>query len=163
MQLEVKIRGLMVDPSTGTPIVILKDVNSDMLLPIWVGSFEANSIALEIEKNASQRPMTHDLIRNILVGTNHYVRRVVINELRDNTFYAAIEVMDAEGRPGWICARPPHPPPPGPALRSDCPIFVEEQVIDASRNSIVQKSESNQTEEVEEWPDVIGEAGDLPM
>lgn len=161
MQLEVKIRGLMVDPSTGTPIVILKDVNSDMLLPIWVGSFEANSIALEIEKNASQRPMTHDLIRNILVGTNHYVRRVVINELRDNTFYAAIEVMDAEGRASFFDARPSDAI--ALALRSDCPIFVEEQVIDASRNSIVQKSESNQTEEVEEWPDVIGEAGDLPM
>lgn len=161
MQLEVKIRGLMVDPSTGTPIVILKDVNSDMLLPIWVGSFEANSIALEIEKNASQRPMTHDLIRNILVGTNHYVRRVVINELRDNTFYAAIEVADAENRASFFDARPSDAI--ALALRSDCPIFVEEQVIDASRNSIVQKTESAATEEVEEWPDVIGEAGDLPM
>lgn len=163
MQVEVKIRGLMVDPSSGTPIVILKDTNSDAMLPIWVGSYEANAIALEIEKTAPQRPMTHDLLRNVITSTGAYVSKVVISELRDNTFYAVIELVDSQNQPMFLDARPSDAI--ALALRSDCPIFVEDQVIRASRNSIVQKEEDEveSSEEVEDWPDVIGEAGDLPM
>src|SRR3712207_9548532 len=88
----------MMDPNSGTPIIILKDVNSDLMLPIWVGAYEANAIALEIEKITPQRPMTHDLIRNLINEIGAKVERVVVTELRDNTFFAVIEIrgIDSE-------------------------------------------------------------------
>ena len=89
MEIEMKIRGLMIDPSANTPIVILKDVNSDTMLPIWVGAYEANAIALEIEKIAPQRPMTHDLLKNVINQMGASVQRIVVTDLIDNTFYAA--------------------------------------------------------------------------
>jgi bifunctional DNase/RNase len=162
MEIEVKIRGLMMDPSSGTPIIILKDVNSETMLPIWVGAYEANAIALEIEKIAPQRPMTHDLLRNLIVEMGARVERVVVTELRDNTFFAVIEMRDSGGEVLMLDSRPSDAI--ALALRADCPIFVNEEVIRASRNSV----ESSEEEDVaagedEEWPDVIGEAGDLPM
>src|SRR5215475_13930922 len=90
MEIEMKIRGLMVDPSTNAPIVILKDVAGDTVLPIWVGLYEANAIALEVEKASPPRPMTHDLLKNLIHGLNAEVQRVVVTELKDDTFYAAI-------------------------------------------------------------------------
>src|ERR671928_128258 len=90
MEVEMKIRGLMMDPVTNMPIVILKDVNGNTVLPIWVGIYEANAIALEIEKVATPRPMTHDLIKSLLFGLDTSVRKVVVNELKDDTFYAVI-------------------------------------------------------------------------
>ena len=90
MEVEMKIRGLMMDPVTNMPIVILKDVSGDAVLPIWVGIYEANAIALEIEKVATPRPMTHDLIKNLLVGLDTHVHKVVVSELRDDTFFAVI-------------------------------------------------------------------------
>lgn len=158
MEIEVKIRGLMMDPSSGTPIIILKDVGSDTMLPIWVGAYEANAIALEIEKIAPQRPMTHDLLRNLIVQVGAKVERVVVTELRDNTFFAVIEMRSTEGAILTLDARPSDAI--ALALRADCPIYVEEDVIKASRNSISGEQDEG-TEE--EWPDVIGEAGDLPM
>ncbi len=92
MEVEMKIRGLMMDPVTNMPIVILKDTGSDTVLPIWVGVYEANAIALEIEKVTTPRPMTHDLIKNVLVGLESQVRKVVVTELRDDTFFAVIWV-----------------------------------------------------------------------
>src|SRR2546430_11743730 len=92
MEVEMKIRGLMMDPVTNMPIVILKDVGSDTVLPIWVGVYEANAIALEIEKVTTPRPMTHDLIKNVLVGLESQVHKVVVTELREDTFYAVIWV-----------------------------------------------------------------------
>ncbi len=97
MEIEVKIRALMMDPNSGTPIIILKDVNSETMLPIWVGAYEANAIALEIEKIAPQRPMTHDLLRNLIVEMGAQVERVVVTELRDNTFFAVIEMRAGDG------------------------------------------------------------------
>src|SRR2546425_3443372 len=91
MEIEMKIRGLMMDPAANTPIIILKDVNGESMLPIWVGPFEANAIAVEIEKLATQRPMTHDLLKNIIWEFGASVRRVVITDLIDNTFLAVIE------------------------------------------------------------------------
>src|SRR5438094_9516956 len=90
MEVEMKIRGLMMDPVSNMPIVVLKDVGGDTVLPIWVGVYEANAIALEIEKVSTPRPMTHDLIKNVLVGLNTHVHKVVVSELRDDTFYAVI-------------------------------------------------------------------------
>ena len=85
VEVEMKIRGLMMDPVTNMPVVILKDVGGDQVLPIWVGIYEANAIALEIEKVSTPRPMTHDLLKNLLIGLEAEVRKVVVNDLRDDT------------------------------------------------------------------------------
>ena len=163
MEIEVKIRALMMDPNSGTPIIILKDVQSDTMLPIWVGAYEANAIALEIEKIAPPRPMTHDLLRNLIIQLGVQVERVVVTRLQDNTFFAEIEMRNSEGNLMRLDSRPSDAI--ALALRADCPIFVDVEVIKASRNTMpseeVEDSEGSTTEE--EWPDVIGEAGDLPM
>ena len=164
MEIEVKIRALMMDPNSGTPIIILKDVNSETMLPIWVGAYEANAIALEIEKIAPQRPMTHDLLRNLIVEMGAHVERVVVTELRDNTFFAVIEMSNNDGTNVTLDSRPSDAI--ALALRADCPIFVDMDVIRASRNTVAgeqEKAELEENYEEEEWPDVIGEAGDLPM
>src|ERR1051325_8195806 len=157
MEIEVKIRALMMDPNSGTPIIILKDVNSELMLPIWVGAYEANAIAVEIEKIVPQRPMTHDLLRNLIVETGAEVSRVVITELRDNTFFAVIELVKSDGGKLTLDSRPSDAI--ALALRADSPIFVNEEVINASRSVAREEEEEGD----EEWPDVIGEAGDLPM
>src|SRR5450432_2010023 len=132
MEIEMKIRGLMLDPVTQLPIVILKDVGSETLLPIWVGVYEANAIALEIEKVATPRPMTHDLIRNVLSGLDAFVHRVVVTELREDTFYAVIwverngQIISIDSRPSDALAL---------ALRADCPIYVDEEVLKTSKNA----------------------------
>ena len=96
MDIEVRIRGLMMDPATNMPIVVLKDVGSDAVMPIWVGIFEANAIALEIEKMSAARPMTHDLARNLIRHLNGELERVVITELRDDTFFAVLWLRQGE-------------------------------------------------------------------
>jgi bifunctional DNase/RNase len=153
----------MMDPNSGTPIIILKDVQSDTMLPIWVGAYEANAIALEIEKIAPPRPMTHDLLRNLIIQLGVQVERVVVTRLQDNTFFAEIEMRNSDGNLMRLDSRPSDAI--ALALRADCPIFVDMEVIKASRNTIpseeVEEGEASTTEE--EWPDVIGEAGDLPM
>ena len=163
MEIEVKIRALMMDPNSGTPIIILKDVGSDTMLPIWVGAYEANAIALEIEKIAPPRPMTHDLLRNLIVELGVRVERVVVTSLRDNTFFAVIEMRNSDGDRLVLDSRPSDAI--ALALRADCPIFVDMEVIKASHNTL--STEDSEEQEIsaseEEWPDVIGEAGDLPM
>ena len=153
----------MMDPNSGTPIIILKDVGSDTMLPIWVGAYEANAIALEIEKIAPPRPMTHDLLRNLIVELGVHVERVVVTSLRDNTFFAVIEMRNSEGDRMVLDSRPSDAI--ALALRADCPIYVDMEVIKASRNTLPSEDpeESEATGSEEEWPDVIGEAGDLPM
>jgi bifunctional DNase/RNase len=130
MEVEMKIRGLMVDPSTNMPIVILKDVHGDSLLPIWLGLYEANAIALEIEKATPPRPMTHDLLKNLIHGLNAHVERIVVTELKDDTFYAVIW-MDQGGESISMDARPSDAL--ALALRSDCPIYVSEDVLRAAK------------------------------
>ena len=163
MEIEVKIRALMMDPNSGTPIIILKDVQSDTMLPIWVGAYEANAIALEIEKIAPPRPMTHDLLRNLIVELGVQVDRVVVTSLRDNTFFAVIEMRSSDGNRMVLDSRPSDAI--ALALRADCPIYVDMEVIKASRNTMPsdESEEPELTGNEEEWPDVIGEAGDLPM
>src|SRR6266571_8031764 len=163
MEIEVKIRALMMDPNSGTPIIILKDVNSETMLPIWVGAYEANAIALEIEKIAPPRPMTHDLLRNLIVELGLKVERVVVTSLRDNTFYAVIELTAEDGELMRLDSRPSDAI--ALALRADCPIFVDVEVIKASRNTTPTEDELGSEDSIgeEDWPDVIGEAGDLPM
>src|ERR1044072_1306445 len=163
MEIEVKIRALMMDPNSGTPIIILKAGQSDTRLPIWGGAYEANAIALEIEKIAPPRPMTHDLLRNLIVELGLTVDRVVVTSLRENTFYAVIEMTAEDGEAMRLDSRPSDAI--ALALRADCPIFVDAEVIQASRNSIATEEEDAEISETaeEEWPEVIGDAGDLPM
>jgi hypothetical protein len=147
MEIEMKIRGLMMDPVTNMPIVILKDVNGNTILPIWVGVYEANAIALEIEKVSTPRPITHDLIKSLLMGLNTGVKKVVVNELKDDTFYALIwlerdgEVISVDSRPSDALAV---------ALRLDCPIYVEESVLKSSKMAS-SVSEKVNNEELRRW------------
>jgi len=147
MEIEMKIRGLMVDPVTNTPIVILRDTSGNSILPIWVGVYEANAIALEIEKVTTPRPMTHDLIKNLLTGVEAKVHKVVVSELKDETFYAVIwleqngELISIDSRPSDALAL---------ALRLDCPIYVEEQVLQSSR-SAANISDKVTNEELKRW------------
>ena len=124
----------MMDPNSGTPIIILKDVQSDTMLPIWVGAYEANAIALEIEKIAPPRPMTHDLLRNLIIQLGVQVERGVVTRLQDNTFFAEIEMRNSDGNLMRLDSRPSDAI--ALALRADCPIFVDMEVIKASRNTI---------------------------
>ena len=147
MEVEMKIRGLMMDPQTNNPIVVLKDVNGTAILPIWVGIYEASAIASEIEKQASPRPMTHDLIRNVLFGLEAEVKKIVVSDLRDDTFYAVIwlerggELISVDSRPSDALAI---------ALRMDCPIFVDDAVLKISaENRSVAEVGSN--EDLRKW------------
>jgi uncharacterized protein len=146
MEVEMKIRGLLMDPVTNTPIVILKDSGSDTVLPIWVGVYEANAIALEIEKVSTARPMTHDLIKNVLTGLDAHVHKVVVTELKEDTFYAVIwmerdgHVISVDSRPSDALAL---------ALRVDCPIFVEEEVLKTSKKTGA--SSEATSEELRKW------------
>lgn len=132
MEVEMRIRGLMMDPMTNMPIVVLKDVGSDAVLPIWVGVYEANAIAMEIEKVTTPRPMTHDLIKNLLIGLDTRVHKIVVNELRDDTFFAVIW-MERDGKIISIDSRPSDAL--AVALRVDCPIFVDEEVLKSSKKA----------------------------
>ena len=147
MEVEMKIRTLMMDPVTQMPIVILRDVGGDTILPIWVGVYEANAIALEIEKVSTPRPMTHDLIKTIVTGLDVTVQKVVVNELKDDTFYALIwmlkngESVSVDARPSDALAL---------ALRLDCPIFVDVQVLKTSK-MVTTASDKNNNEELRRW------------
>ena len=133
MEVEMKIRGLMMDPVTNSPVVLLKDIVGETVLPIWVGVYEANAIALEIEKVTTPRPMTHDLIKNVLTGLDTLVHKIVVTELKDDTFFAVIW-LEREGRVVSVDSRPSDAL--ALALRMDCPIFVEDQVLKVSRQAI---------------------------
>jgi uncharacterized protein len=147
MEVEMKIRGLTMDPVTQMPIVVLKDVNGNTVLPIWVGIFEATAIALEIEKVSTPRPMTHDLLKTVLMGLETGVRKVVVSDLKDDTFYALIwldrggELISIDSRPSDALAL---------ALRLDCPIYVEDTVLKTSKltNTV---NEKVQSDELRKW------------
>jgi uncharacterized protein len=144
---EMQIRGLMMDPVTNMPIIVLKDVASDTVLPIWVGIFEANAIALELEKTATPRPMTHDLMQNMARNLNAEVRKVVVSELREDTFYAVIW-MDHAGETVAMDARPSDAI--ALALRWDCPIYVNREVLENSRQA-ASGAQTVNAEEMRRW------------
>ncbi|MCI0400006.1 MAG: bifunctional nuclease family protein [Gammaproteobacteria bacterium] len=161
MELEVKIRGLIVDPATNSPIVLLKELDGEGILPIWVGPYEANSIASEIEKMSPQRPMTHDLLRNVIAQMGGVVNRVIVTELRDNTFYAVIEIV-SDGQTFLIDSRPSDAI--ALALRTDSPIFIREEVFEASRHSDIEKIQADDIlDEEVEWPEEIDDVSDYKM
>lgn len=153
MEVEMKIRGLTMDPVTQMPIVVLKDVNGNTVLPIWVGIFEANAIALEIEKVTTPRPMTHDLLKTVLLGLNAGVKKVVVSDLKDDTFFAVIwlerdgELITVDSRPSDALAL---------ALRLDCPIYVDDAVLKNSKMTAT-VNEKVQSEELRRWLENLGD------
>ena len=153
MEVEMKIRGLLLDPVTNTPIVILKDSGSDTVLPIWVGVYEANAIALEIEKVQTPRPMTHDLLKNFLLGLEVRVQKIVVSDLKDDTFYALIWV-EREGQMMTIDSRPSDAL--ALALRMDCPIFVDESVLKNSKVSSA-FTERSTDQQLKTWLDGLSD------
>ena len=146
-EVEVRIRGLVMDPNTRMPIVVLNDLSGEVVLPIWVGLFEANAIALEIEKSTTPRPMTHDLLRNVIQGLNAQVTRVVVAALREDTFHATIW-MEQGNEPVAIDARPSDAI--ALALRADCPIYVSRELLEQARNAS-KRSATVTTEDLRRW------------
>ncbi len=158
MLVEVKIGALIMDPNSNTPIVVLKGVESEDILPIWVGAFEANAIALEIEKISPQRPMTHDLLRNLIIQTGYKVDKIIISDLKDNTFFAKIVLTNTDSNIIFFDARPSDAI--ALALRTDCPIYVEKKVFEISSESTIETSETDfvnveETTSKDEWDDII--------
>jgi len=145
--IRMTVRGIALDPITNMPIIILKDMEEKRALPIWVGIFEANAIALELEKIATPRPMTHDLIKNILDGLGATVQQIVVNDLKDNTFFAVIEVsyngnsVNIDARPSDAIAL---------ALRVNAPIFVTEKVVSKAKSMDIAE-EKEETDRWKEW------------
>lgn len=153
-EIEFKIKGLMMDPITNSPIVVLQDAASETLLPIWVGIFEANAIALQIEKVETPRPMTHDLIKGLLNHLNAQVLKVVVTELKENTFYALIflnfngKLITVDSRPSDAIAL---------ALRTDSPIFVTDEVIaQSSTLSTSSASDRSTPDQIRQWLENLG-------
>jgi hypothetical protein len=147
MFIKMTVRGIALDPITNMSIVILKDPDERRALPIWVGIFEANAIALELEKVSTPRPMTHDLLKNILDGLGITVQQITVNELKENTFYATIDlnrngsVIKIDSRPSDAIAL---------ALRTNAPIFVAENVVAQAKNIEVSE-EKEETDKWKEW------------
>ncbi len=152
MFVEMKVSGLTIDPLTNTPIVILKDLEGKRAVPIWIGLFEASAIATELEKISFSRPMTHDLMRDLLKILEAKVQRIEIVDLRNNTFFACIhlqrngDTLIIDSRPSDAIAL---------ALRVNCPIFIDEKVIEKSRNidfaKKVDELDKKKTEELKEF------------
>ncbi len=157
MQIEMTIKGLMVDPVTNMPIVLLRDSEGQKVLPIWVGIYEANAIALQIENVSTPRPMTHDLLKNVIGDLKGTVRKIVVSDLKDNTFFALI-YLEVHGETVAIDARPSDAI--ALALRARAPIFVEESVIDNAK-PFDPSGDKPDTERLQKWlenldPDELG-------
>jgi bifunctional DNase/RNase len=157
MQIEMTIRGLMVDPITNMPIIILRDKDGQRVLPIWVGVYEANAIALQMENVTTPRPMTHDLLKNVIQDLRATIDKIVVSDLKENTFYALIHLtVDGEGMA--IDARPSDAI--ALALRARAPIFVEDRVIDNAK-TLDFAPEKGDSERLQKWlesldPDDMG-------
>ena len=147
MFIEMSVKGLTLDPLTNMPIVILKDNEDKRVLPIWIGLFEANAIALELEKITTPRPMTHDLMRDLISGMNAQVTKIVVNDLKNNTFYAVIH-LSLNGNHIVIDSRPSDAI--ALALRSDAPIYVATEVVNKAK-SIDMSKESEEADQLKEW------------
>lgn len=145
----MSIKGLMLDPVSNSPIVVLKDDEEKFFLPIWVGIFEANAIALQLENIETPRPMTHDLLKNMISELDARVTRIVINDLRDSTFFAQIalnrggRVLEIDARPSDAIAL---------ALRTEAPIFVAQSVLESAQTITPDVTDSGeQDEKMKKW------------
>ena len=147
----MSIKGLMLDPVSNSPIVVLKDEQDKFFLPIWVGIFEANAIALQLENISTPRPMTHDLLRNMIGELDAQVTRVVINDLRDSTFFAQIRLitggktLEVDARPSDAIAL---------ALRTEAPIFVAQSVLDQAQT--ISPDGDDPDEKLKKWFEQLG-------
>ena len=149
MQIEMTIKGLMVDPITNMPIIILRDKAEQRVLPIWVGVFEANAIALQIENVTTPRPMTHDLLAQVIESLGAALERIVVTELREGTFYAELFLRDGSGGVQTLSSRPSDAV--ALAVRTGSPIFAEESLIDeAGIEETEAATEGNEEQMVEE-------------
>lgn len=148
---EMKIKGLMIDPVTNMPIIILKDDTGESVLPIWVGIFEANAIAMQLEKIVSPRPMTHDLLKNVIETLSSEVNRVEITDLRDNTFFATIHLAGGGNGGLEIDARPSDAM--ALALRTASPILVHQRVLE--RSSSADSGDAEETERLRKWLETV--------
>ncbi|HEV8231545.1 MAG TPA: bifunctional nuclease family protein [Thermoanaerobaculia bacterium] len=143
----MEIKGLLMDPVSNMPVVVLRDATNGLFLPIWVGIFEANAIALQMEKITTPRPMTHDLLKNLLSELDAKVERIVINDLKDNTFFARIHLLKGDTR--WnVDSRPSDAI--ALALRVDAEIFVEEDVLERSK-SLRPDGEEGDPDRLKKW------------
>jgi uncharacterized protein len=147
MQIEMTIKGLMVDPITNMPIIILRDKEGQRVLPIWVGVFEANAIALQMENVTTPRPMTHDLLKNVINDLKADIQKIVVSDLKENTFYALIYLL-VNGEPVAVDARPSDAI--ALALRARAPIFVEDSVIDNAKTIDFAPDKEN-AERLQKW------------
>ncbi|MFP6871344.1 MAG: bifunctional nuclease family protein [Nitrospinota bacterium] len=152
--IEMKVKGLTLDPLTNVPIVILREAEGERSLPIWVGIFEAHAIAREIEEFQTPRPMTHDLIKNIISGVKGRVTRILVSDLRDNTFFAEI-LLAINGSEISIDSRPSDAI--ALALRMSAPIFVEEKVLEEAKSIEFTEPEEGEGDEGE------AEASEKPL
>lgn len=147
----MEIRGLMLDPTSNVPIVVLRDEDNQVFLPIWIGVFEANAIALRIENVEPPRPMTHDLLRSVLDQVGARVQKVVISDLQDNTFFALIHV-DRSGEELRIDARPSDAI--ALALRAEVPIYVLRPVLEKAK-AVDLASQATDEEKLRKWLEEI--------
>ena len=148
----MSIKGLMLDPVSNSPIVVLKDEEEKFFLPIWVGIFEANAIALQLENVATPRPMTHDLLRNMISELDARVTRIVINDLRDSTFFAQIRLLVTKGggdRMLEIDARPSDAI--ALALRTEAPIYVAQSVLEQAQTISPEGNGEDSEEKSKQW------------
>ncbi len=149
--IEMKVTGLTIDPFTSMPIIILKDMQDKAVLPIWIGLIEASAIATELEKIQLSRPMTHDLIKNILMELDAKVVKVQVSDLSDNTFFASV-VLDHKGKEIVMDARPSDAL--AIALRTKAPIFVSRQVIEKSRKIDIKATEGA-ADPQQKWTEIL--------
>lgn len=157
MLIEMAIKGLMMDPITNVPIVLLRDLESQRVLPIWVGPVEANAIAMQVENVAPARPMTHDLMRSLLQELDVHLTRVIIADLRESTFFAYLE-LQRDGEMLYVDARPSDAI--ALAIRAKAPVFVEQKVLDQAK-AVETPSEQADQERLQKWlesldPDELG-------
>ena len=158
MLIEMSIKGLMMDPLTNMPIVLLRDPESERVLPIWVGPVEANAIMLQVENVAPPRPMTHDLLRQVLTELGATLTRVIIADLHDNTFFAYLELKRGGGEVLFLDARPSDAL--ALSIRTRAPVFVDTKVLDQAKTVEV-TSEQADRERLQRWlesldPDDLG-------
>jgi len=147
MQIEMTIKTLMFDPVTNLPIIVLRDKDGQHMVPIWMGMFEANAIAIQIENVASPRPMTHDLLKNVIEDLNADIKKIVVHDLKGNTFYAFL-YLEVNGETVVVDARPSDAI--ALALRASAPIFIDKKVIEnAKKLDLV--PDKNDTEQLQQW------------
>jgi uncharacterized protein len=151
--IEMSVGGLTLDPVTKTPIVILKDTENKLNLPIWIGLLEATAMATEIEGIKMARPMTHDLLKTVLGEVGCSVESIEITELKENTYYAAVNLSFVGGRQLAVDSRPSDAI--ALALRTKSPIYVAKAVLEAS--SVLQQSEEGKEMAVENVSNVSQE------